>query len=642
MLDTGEPWVGDLRVRCADDTYMWWGTRAIPTYDDAGNPVRVLTMATDISDRKHSQHELERERERFELLAESVDEYAFIVVDEDGDIATWNGGAASVFGYDAETAIGMSTTQLHPPSDRESRVVDRLLEQARLTGESAHEGWRVRADGSEFYADIRYAPLETDDGEFRGYAKIVRDMTEPRRQRRRTERFVEQADDVVTVLDTEGTITYASGSAERVLGYDPDDIVGENLFDYLHPDGREHAMQTFYDCVDGNKDVQAECRLAAPDGGWFNIEGRCRNMLDDDAVDGILIYLRDITDVKKRARRFESIFNQTYQFTGLLEPDGTVIEVNEAALNYGGFDRADIVGNSFADVPWWTYSESTSERVRDGIQRAADGEFVRYEMEVQGTQGIGVIDFSVKPVTDEDGDTSMLVVEGRDITEQTRRREHLQVMQRVMRHNIRNDLTKLRGFSEAVYTLADEESRREYYDRIQAVLDKWAGLTEKTRQIRMVLEDQQQSQATMGAAEIIENATPAEGMDANVTFRNDLPEHAVPQLPAVLTEAVRELVENAAEATPDRDGRVTVTLSKANDKWTDITIADNGPGLPDEEAEVLRTGEETPLNHGQGLGLWLVRIVTKQAGGNVSVDVTDDRTTVTLHVPTSYHLLAGE
>lgn len=124
-------------------------------------------------------------------------------------------------------------------------------------------------------------------------------------------------------------------------------------------------------------------------------------------------------------------------------------------------------------------------------------------------------------------------------------------------------------------------------------------------------------------------------MDVNITLKNDLPEHTVPQIPAVLTEATCELIENAAKATHGRDGRVTVTLSQANDNWTDITITDNGPGLPDEEAEVLRTGEETPLNHGQGLGLWMVRMVTKQAGGNVSVDVTDDGTTVRLHVPTS-------
>ena len=136
----------------------------------------------------------------------------------------------------------MSIAELHPESDRESGLPERLLQQARISGESAHEGWRVRADGSEFYADVRYAPLESDGSELQGYAMVVRDMTDRRRQRRRTERFVEESDEVVTIVDTDGTVTYASGSADRVLGYDPDALVGENLFDHLHPEGRADAM----------------------------------------------------------------------------------------------------------------------------------------------------------------------------------------------------------------------------------------------------------------------------------------------------------------------------------------------------------------------------------------------------------------
>ncbi|TQR21921.1 hypothetical protein C9J85_18925 [Haloferax sp. wsp5] len=70
-------------------------------------------------------------------------------------------------------------------------------------------------------------------------------MTDERRQRRRTERFVEESEDVVTVVDPDGTVTYASGSAKGVFGYEPDSLAGENIFDYLHPDGREHATETF-------------------------------------------------------------------------------------------------------------------------------------------------------------------------------------------------------------------------------------------------------------------------------------------------------------------------------------------------------------------------------------------------------------
>ena len=591
-----------------------------------------LVLAQDVTDESQRERELLEERERFRLLTESIDEYAFIAVDGDGDVQTWNDGARTMFGYDTETAVGMSVSALHTADNRESGLPERLLQQSRVAGESAHEGWAVRDDGTKFYADIRYAPLKPDDSDPHGYAVVVRDMTERRLQRRRTERFVEQSEDVVTIVDPDGTVTYVSGSAERVLGYDPDDVVGENLFDYLHPDSRERALETFYECVDGASDGKAECRLASPDGGWFTVEGRYRNMLDEEAIDGILVYLRDVTEIKKRTRRFESIFNGTFQFTGLLEPDGSVVEVNEAALEFGGVKRDAIVGDPFFDAPWWTHSEAVRDDVVDAIERAADGEFVRYETEVRGADGLATIDFSVKPVTDEAGEVSALVVGGRDITDRRQHRQHLSVMQRVMRHNMRNDLTKLRGWTEVMSNESDDAKRAEHFATVQAVLDKWESMTESIGEIRRVLESQTEQSARTEVGTLLEDAVaPLHAQYPAADIDVEVPDGSLPKLPRALLTAVRELGENAVEATDD--ATVAVAVTAAADGWIDITVSDDGPGMPEMEAEVLTTGEETPLNHGQGLGLWMVRMVVTQAGGQISVASTDDGTDVCLRLP---------
>lgn len=580
------------------------------------------------------QRELFEERERFRLLTESVDEYAFLVVDENGTVQTWNEGAENLFGYDADVAVGMPMAAFHPEADRESGLPERLLQQARVAGESSHEGWRVRADGSEFYADVRYAPLEADDGEFRGYAKIVRDMTNQRRQRRRTEQFVEESDDVVTIVDEDGTITYASGSADRVLGYDADDLVGENLFDYLHPDGREDAMETFFAGMENpDADSQAECRIRSADGEWLNIEGQCRNMLDDDAIGGMLLYLRDVTESKERTRRFESIFNQTFQFTGLLEPNGTVIEANDAALEFGGVERDAIAGNPFYEAPWWTHSEAVRENVRDAIERAADGEFVRYETEVRGADGLATIDFSVKPVTDDDDDVSLLVVEGRDITAQQQQQQHLDVMQRVMRHNMRNDLTKVRGWTQVMSEESNAEKRAEQFETVERILDKWDEMTEKMKQMRQVIRSEGNEQYTSEAESLLETAVaPVREEHVDATITTDVADAASVQVPTGVTEAVRELVNNAADAT--EAGTIEVELDRPAEGWIEINVSDDGPGMPEMEVDVLETGEETPLSHGGGLGLWMVRTIVTQAGGEVQVESTADGTEVCLRLPT--------
>jgi PAS domain S-box-containing protein len=630
MIETGDPWIGEFRVVDDSSDELWLRTRAVPVYDDGGEPVRVLATGTDITDVKERQRELFEERERFRLLMKSVDEYTFVVVDEEGVIQTWNESAEDTFGYDAEAAVGMSIAELHPEADRERGTSDRLLQQARVAGESAHEGWRIRADGSRFYADVRYAPLEAGDETSRGFAMIIRDMTDRRRERRRAERFVEESDDVVTIVDPDGTVAYASGSANRVLGRDPDDFIGENLFDYLHPDSQGRAMEAFFACVEDSEEVTTEFRFDSPDSGWINVEGRCRNMLDDDAIDGMLVYLRDVTAVRERNRRFKSIFNSTFGFTGLLDPDGTVIELNDAALEFGGMERDAIIGNPFFDTPWWTHSEALRDDVRDAIGRAAGGEFVRHEMEARGVDGLAQIDFSLKPVTDQDGDVSLLVVEARNITALQQHKRHLEVMQRVMRHNMRNDLSKMRGWTEIMCKEPDAEKRAEQFETVTQIFDKWTAMTEKMQEIRTVLESQQGREARQEAEALVEDAVaPVCEEYAGRTVVTDVPETG-PQIPATLQDVIHELVENAAKASADT---IEVEVDRSADGWIDVFVRDDGLGMPDIEADVLEAGEETPLNHGKGLGLWMVRMIVTQAGGDVSVESTGDGTKVWLRLP---------
>jgi PAS domain S-box len=117
--------------------------------------------------------------------------------------------------------------------------------------------------------------------------------------------------------------------------------------------------------------------------------------------------------------RFETLFNNTTQFAGLLQPDGTVVAVNNSALEFGGFDRTDVVGQRLQDVSWWTHSETVNERLQNALRRAADGESIRYETVVRGVSGLRTIDFSVRPVIDNGGETIKIVVEGLDITDST-------------------------------------------------------------------------------------------------------------------------------------------------------------------------------------------------------------------------------
>ncbi|OUL34362.1 hypothetical protein BV372_14090 [Nostoc sp. T09] len=117
-------------------------------------------------------------------------------------------------------------------------------------------------------------------------------------------------------------------------------------------------------------------------------------------------------------RKFRTIFDQTFEFVGLLRPDGTVIEANQTALKFGGLSPSDVINKPFWQTRWWTISPQTQAQLQQAIAKAAQGEFVRYEVDVQGAGNtVATIDFSLKPVWDSAGNVTLLIPEGRDITQ---------------------------------------------------------------------------------------------------------------------------------------------------------------------------------------------------------------------------------
>ncbi|MFA4875790.1 MAG: PAS domain S-box protein [Methanoregula sp.] len=133
-------------------------------------------------------------------------------------------------------------------------------------------------------------------------------------------------------------------------------------------------------------------------------------------------------ELRESERKFRAIFDQTFQFIGLLKPDGTVIEANRSALKFSRIKESDIIGKPFWDTPWWTHSTDLQEKLRVEIIKAAKGEFVRFEATHFAADGnLHYIDFSIKPVMDESGAVLLLIPEGRDITERKRAEDAMKV-----------------------------------------------------------------------------------------------------------------------------------------------------------------------------------------------------------------------
>jgi PAS domain S-box-containing protein len=148
-------------------------------------------------------------------------------------------------------------------------------------------------------------------------------------------------------------------------------------------------------------------------------------LIDLDGMSCVLSQLSDITDRRKleerlenRERRYHAIFNNTFQLTGLLTPDGIMLEANQTALDFAGLTAEDVIGRPFWELHWWSHSIETQQQLRAVVRQAAQGKFLRYEVDVQSRgNALARIDFSLKPLRDETGKVIYLIPEGRDITQ---------------------------------------------------------------------------------------------------------------------------------------------------------------------------------------------------------------------------------
>jgi len=130
--------------------------------------------------------------------------------------------------------------------------------------------------------------------------------------------------------------------------------------------------------------------------------------------------------ITKSEEKFRAILNQSFEFIGLMTTDGTLIDANQSALAFAGIAKADILNRPFWETPWWTHSAWMQEMLKDAVNRAALGETVRFEATHPDAGGhIAIVDFSIKPVRDDEGKVLYLIPEGRDITKRKRAEEEL-------------------------------------------------------------------------------------------------------------------------------------------------------------------------------------------------------------------------
>jgi len=239
MLDlaaaTGAAQEEGWRVR--KDGTRFWASIVITALRDAdGKLLGYSKIVRDLTERREEETRVRQAEERFRLLIEGVSDYAIFLLDADGVIASWNPGAQRIKGYAADEVIGRHFSMFYPAEALARNWPARELEEAARLGRFEDEGWRIRKDGTRFWANVVITAMRNSDGTLRGYSKITRDLTERKRHeeqlRRSEERFrllIEGVRDyAIILLDPRGRVSSWNTGAQRILGYAADEVMGRS------------------------------------------------------------------------------------------------------------------------------------------------------------------------------------------------------------------------------------------------------------------------------------------------------------------------------------------------------------------------------------------------------------------------------
>jgi len=483
-----------------------------------------------------------------------------------------------------------------------------------------------QSDGGGFDEDeIRFVEL------LAATATPVFDRVERDQERRRYEAVIEAADDMLFTLDDEGRFTLVTESFAAALGVDREELRGRSVETVVDDDAVAQALATATEC-----DASIyETDLLTADGE--RLPGRISVApIESEIEAGVVGTVRDISDLRsaqreatQQRRRFTELFETlTDPVADLLYADGEAVVRNVNPAFAALVDADDIHDRSLAAV-----RERLPAGIADALEPVSDtGEAI--ERNVSTRTDAGERYYLLKTVPYEGDDSQRAFVILTDVTDVKQRETQLQVLYRILRHNLRNRTTVIQGTAEEI---ASRDESGEIAPLAQRILDASRSLVNASETARTV-------QGVLEQREPVESA-PVERVAADLT---DSIGRQYPALGVTVTAdttgtvrysedlvtAVLELVDNAVEHGA-ADPTVEVELTDAPDGGVRVAVHDDGPGVPREEWDIVTGGREiTQLQHASGLGLWLVKWVADTHGGTLRLERADeDGSTVAIDLP---------
>jgi PAS domain S-box-containing protein len=658
MFDKGRLHVETFEQRL-DGTSMWIEGDYSCLYSSDGDIIGHFGIQRDISESKRAELDRKRAEEKLlesqQALADFVENAIVCLhwVASDGTIIWANQAELDLLGYTREEYIGHSITDFHADPDTIADILQRLLGNQLVQDYEADLRCK---DGS-----IRHVLIDSNSSwsndEFVRTRCFTRDITDRKVSEiallESEQRYASLAQGLPVGIfrtDAIGHCLYVNDRWCQMTGLSFAEAEQDGWAQALHPEDCERVFLEWYQCAQNRLSFQSEYRFQRKDGTTIWVFGQAFAEL---GIEGELLgYVGSITEISalKQAeaaliqseQKFRAIFDSMFQFIGLLTPEGTVMEGNRAALDAIAADRADIIGKPFWETPWWSHSPSQQEELKQAITRAANGEMVRFEAEhvwADGTKAF--VDFSLKPVFDDDGTVIMLIPEGRDMSDRkqaeielqnqkqdlARSNHELQQFAYVASHDLQEPLRMITSYLELL--------ERRYKGQLDDKADKFiAYAVDGATRMQTLINDLLSYSRVGTRGEAFESVDCAKILQhvltnlqvAIVQSSAVITYDSLPLLNAdssQMTQLFQNLLSNAIKFRRDDPPQIHIGVKCINDKWL-FSVRDNGMGIDTQYMDRifvifqrLQSRTEYP---GTGIGLAVCKKIVERHAGTLWVE----------------------
>jgi PAS domain S-box-containing protein len=646
------------RYRCNDGSYRWLAWTSVPDVDDGCE----YAVARDITGQKAMQRELAAQRDLFDTVLSNVPasifwkdrNSVFLGVNERFVRDAGLGSSQEIIGKtDYDLAWTREQADFYRACDRA------VMEsgEAMLNIEESQQ----RSNGELVELLTNKVPLRDEQGRVIGLLGIYMDITRRkiaettlRKSEARLQTLFDSAAEFIFVIDPQGRIISANRYVYTHTGYGAGEVIGKNIKEFFTVESQKVCDCNFPGLRERGYN-RADIEFVCKDGRVLQMECSATAVPDEfGKFTTFLIIQRDVTERKQAEialanseRRFRAIFDSSYQLIGLLEPDGTLVQANQPALDLGGLRKEDVIGRPFWDTYWWRYSTEVQERLKAAVMKASQGTPVGYEENVLGADNvIRTIEFTLKPVKNQQGEVIFIIPEGRDISDRKQaeeeRQRHRQEIAHVMRlgtmgeiassmaHELNQPLTALASYCDAAMALARNlpEPPQSLFDILGRATEQAHRAGDIIRHLREFVGKGKDAIRPLDLDRVIEDLGVLLGSElktAKVTLEQQLGSQGRTvmankvQIEQVLVNMVMNSVE-AIQGYRTTGGKVVLRTCLLEGGDVEVTVTDDGPGINPGIFDKMFNSFQTSKASGMGMGLSISRSIIEAHGGKIWAD----------------------